>query len=307
MVSPSETISTSQSPVLPPSELLPSIGPATSFGRYAVVYEGNSKERMRAGESIAVLIPGVPSTERDFRHLAPYMAQWVPVVRVIFSGFGILHADKKAPASPKDRAHYLSEIATLEGWTNCFIVGHSMGGIASIYWAHVDSRVKALTLICSVGVQRHKGMSMSPKQARLSLLLYRLPLLRWSMTKIFQTMMAQLGFRGHPFHPQQIALIVKHVVEINFAEIRHTASALIEGSIPINVIWTKDDPIIDSDASLALIDALGGSARCHLLSLPSGGHNPQRTCTLEIDRWLRSRYSEARPLLTHSPQTEEKQ
>ena len=64
--------------------------------------------------------------------------------------------------------------------------------------------------------------------------------------------------------------------------------------LPIGVVTTADDPIIDARASEALIQAIRDIAP-HLshLYLERGGHNPQRHCTIEIDRWLRARYSES--------------
>ena len=66
--------------------------------RYALVYEGISKQREQNGETLIVLIAGVPGSEQDFSYLAPLVYKWAPVVRIVLPGFGIL-ADDNAPAT----------------------------------------------------------------------------------------------------------------------------------------------------------------------------------------------------------------
>jgi hypothetical protein len=107
--------------------------------------------------------------------------------------------------------------------------------------------------------------------------------------------MTRVGFVGHPFHLKQIALIFRHVKELSFTENQNNIKRLSSiPNLPIGVVTTADDSIIDTRASQALVHAICAvSPHLNHLNLESGGHNPQRHCTIEIDRWLRARYSES--------------
>ena len=284
----------SSSTLLPPSPLKPKVKRYKNQ-RYAVIYEGHSLRRIRAGELPIILVPGVPSTERDFRHLTPQVDIWAPVVRVIWPGFGVLHDEVNAPSSTTDRAHHLSMIADAEGWQAHFIVGHSLGGVAALAHAALDRRVVGLALISSVGVRRHRGMVIGPRGARIHLALFKIPIVRSALRRLCARLMTQAGFVGHPFHLRQVALIFRHVRDLNFTEQKRYIEMLSQKKdVPIGVVTTEDDPVIDRRASDALVQALSGLAP-HLshLRLARGGHNPQRHCIIEIDQWLRARYSEA--------------
>ena len=282
------------SDTFPPSPLTPDVKHYRDQ-RYALVYEGQTLNRIHAGELPIILIPGIPSTERDFRHLAPRINAWAPVVRVIWPGFGVLHHEVDAPSSTIDRAQYLSMIADAEGWSAHFVVGHSLGGVAALAHAALDSRVVGLSLISSVGVRRHRGMVIGSRGARIHLALFKIPIVRSALRELCSRLLIQAGFVGHPFHLGQIELILRHVRDLNFAEQRRLIEMLSQKkSLPIGIVTTEDDPLIDSLASDALVCALR-EVSPHLahLRLARGGHNPQRHCIIEIDQWLRARYSEA--------------
>jgi len=107
--------------------------------------------------------------------------------------------------------------------------------------------------------------------------------------------MTRAGFLGHPFHLRQVVLIFRHIRDLNFSENQRYINKLAKkDSLSIGVITTADDRIIDTRASEALVSALTAVSP-HLIHthLARGGHNPQRHCTIEIDQWLRARYSEA--------------
>ena len=277
-----------------PSTLLPKMD-SYHGQNFGLIYEGNSYERIRAGEVPFILVPGIPSTERDFRHLAPFINEWAPVVRVVWPGFSILHEELDPPSNTFERAKYLSMVADAEAWGAHIIVGHSLGGVASIAHAARDVRVIGLYLISSVGVRRHRGMVVGPRGAYLHLILLKIPFIRNLLRSLYAHLMTQAGFKGHPFDLKQMRLIFRHVRDLSFEENKRYIEKLSTRSLlPVGIVTTTDDPIIDRQASQALVQALSVSSphRSHL-HLQRGGHNPQRHCTIEIDRWLRARYSEA--------------
>ena len=110
---------------------------------------------------------------------------------------------------------------------------------------------------------------------------------------------------GHPFHLYQVALIFRHVRDLSFEDVQRDIERLERHRrCPVGIVTTEDDPIIDTRASDALVRALS-STSLHVshLHLDRGGHNPQRHCIIEIDQWLRARYSEALAWLNLHPMT----
>lgn len=277
-----------------PSERLASIREVGSF-RYSLVYEEESESRQKEGEALVVLVPGVPGSERDFRHLAPLIACWSPVVRIVFPGFGLLNHELETPSSTDDRGQYLMNIAEAEGWGSIFVIGHSMGGIAAMQWAQKDKRVKTLVLMCSVGVRRHRGMSFGPKVAQALLKLSLWPLLGSLFLKILKGRLIKMGFGRHPLHHQQLGLILRHVRDFSFEGVSYIIDQFtISHDRTVGVIYTLDDPIVDLRASRTLVDYLSQKIpkkRLCVLELEQGGHNPQKHNRIEIDRWLNSLYN----------------
>ncbi len=262
---------------------------------YALVYEGQSEARLKSGEPLVVLVPGVPGTERDFRYLSPLISRWAPVVRVVFPGFGELHHVEDAPSTIEERGQYLRAIADRESWGEVMVLGHSMGGVASLQWALIDPRVRQLSLLCSVGVERHRGMIFGHRVARLLLNALRWPFFGRPLLAMFRRQYRLMGFRGHPLHLRQQSLILRHVRDLDFVYVRGLIEALSTRShLQVGLAWAMDDLVVDQSASLALERAFRSALspeRLATLCLQDGGHNPQRSRTKEIDRWLHSLYS----------------
>lgn len=262
---------------------------------YALVYEEESEHLAAAGAMVIVLVPGVPGSERDFRHLSPLIVKWAPVVRIVFPGFGLLEEDVNSPSTPHDRARYLEQIADKEGWRSIMVVGHSMGGVAALAWASYDQRVHVLSLLCSVGVKRHRGMVFGSRGAKITLTLSELPLVGDLLLSSLKGFMKRTGFKGHSFHREQLKLILSHVRDLDFDRQREIIRKLADrDDLYVGMCWTLDDRVVDPVASEALYDAIHHSVAAHRFScfrLEEGGHNPQRSLTIEIDRWLKSLYT----------------
>lgn len=263
--------------------------------RYALVYEGDSKQRHQKGQVLIVLVAGVPGSERDYRYLTPLLNQWAPVVRVILPGFGILSDEAQAPASGMERALYLKAVADAEQWQKLLIVGHSMGGIACTYWASIDQRVRSLALLCSVGIKMHRGMAFGANMARFLLGLMRLPIIKTRIQKRFREAMVRMGFKSHVLDSLQLRLILQHVVHLNFKDVKKRLHAqYLAGLDQISMLYCFDDPIVDFEASKALMEHLQQQfpqEKLVIRCIDKGGHNPQKHKNLEVDHWLHSLYT----------------
>jgi pimeloyl-ACP methyl ester carboxylesterase len=251
---------------------------------YALAYDARARTdtdtRERPGPFDAwVCAPGVPGTERDFRHLTPHLTPTAPVARVVFPGFGPLsHLPARAcPSSSEERARYLSRVISAEGWERVGLIGHSMGGAAALALAASDPRVARLCLVCSVGLRPHRAMRFSAGVARALVALTRAPLLGPALASVARAQLKAMGFHGHPLHAEQIRLIYQHVAALDWRAARHNIEAL-PTTLDARLIWTADDPLIEEGVSEELSDALRArlpSAR--LLRLEVGGHVPQKS------------------------------
>ena len=120
---------------LPPSELRAKVKRAQGEGgelRYALALDEPSSASAREASFVWLCVPGVPGCERDFRHLSPYLALSAPVVRLTLPGFGVLDDALDAPSTTTERARYIERVIRAEGWSAVHLIGHSMGGPASL-------------------------------------------------------------------------------------------------------------------------------------------------------------------------------
>ena len=262
---------------------------------YALVYEGISQKRHQHGEPLIVLIAGVPGSEQDYRYLSPLIYEWAPVVRVVLPGFGVLEDQDNAPASGLAKAQYLKQVADAEQWASLLVVGHSMGGVACIYWAGIDRRVKSLALLCSVGIQAHRGLAFGAWTARFLWLITKLPIIGQYLLQRFRNAMMQMGFSKHKLDAVQLRLILQHVIYLDFKDnkkrLGHEYLAYLD---QVGVFWCLDDPIVDINASQALVRHLENSIPTEKLlkrCIEKGGHNPQKHQRLDVNHWLSALYN----------------
>ena len=268
-------------PLPSPSEKKPHVKNKGQFV-YAVTYEELSTAH--SSSQPFILISGVPGGHRDFRYLAPLLAEYAPVVRLTLPGFGVLHDLKDSPYRSIDRAQYISKVADAEEWSEFILVAHSMGGAAALPCSVLDHRITGLILVCSVGLRAHRAIRFGSWISSLLLGLSYLPLIGQALLKITRRDMIKIGFKGHPLHDDQIRLIYRHIIGLNFKELKYFADRVQQ---PTLCIWTDDDPLIESPVSEELAQTLQNSRS---LILSSGRHNPQKEHTLEMVASMREFY-----------------
>jgi len=260
---------------LPPSEAKSSVREACDDEgalRYAVAFDPAQSASVDAMEPVWLCVPGVPGSERDFRHLAPYLSLSAPVYRLTFPGFGLLAEVEGAPYTTQARARYIERVIQAEGWGQVRLIGHSMGGPASLMVASRTPSVVALGLVSSVGLRRHRAMRIGALGARLLALLLMSPILGSWLSRRGRARFLRAGFRGHPLHRAQLRLIIQHVIGINFSELMRCADAL-PSSVPTLCVWAKRDALIEESISEELASAI---SHAEVARLPQGGHNPQK-------------------------------
>lgn len=272
---------------MPPSEVKSSLTETRDEEgelRYALAIDPVVVTPTCPAPCVWLCVPGVPGSERDFRHLAPYLAQSGTVARLTLPGFGLLVDEEEPPYTTQGRARYIERVIRSEGWTQVRLVGHSMGGPACLLVASRVACVVGLGLVSSVGLRRHRAMRLGPWGARLLSATLMSPGLGAWLHQRGRARLTRAGFRGHPLHRAQLHLIVKHVIGIDFKELASCAEAL-PTSVPTLCVWSARDPLIEGAISEELAAAI---SHAQVARLAAGGHNPQKYLAGELAELLMS-------------------
>ena len=232
----------------------------------------------RADGPALLLVPGVPGNALDFRYLAPLLAADFRVHRIELPGFGCVRDQHWRDYSPAGRAALISGFADAIGLERYSVLGHSMGGAAAAALAAADTdRVSALVLLCSIGLRRHRGMTLSPRRARFASWILRLPGLRYPAVRNARKWYRRAGFPGADgYSARDLRIHLAHVASYDFAAAERVATSI---TAPTLVIYADDDPMIESDISAELAASIPGS---NAASYASGGHNLQKSRAREV-------------------------
>ncbi|MEQ9325079.1 MAG: alpha/beta hydrolase [Polyangiaceae bacterium] len=223
-----------------------------------------------------LLVHGLPGNTRDFRYLAPVVAESARVIRVDMPGFG------QTPASTggvtvSDRVDHLRRVLDALALDRPLVVGHSMGGVLVTALAAADpTRLRALGLVSSPGVRVHRVYRRTNPR-RLSRLLGSplYPLLRGPLRRGF----VSGGFSRH-FTDDELARTIHEIARVSFPTHAANVARL---TVPTGVYWCADDPMIEDAIAAELADAAPDGPRARY---PDGGHNPQKPHARELGHSL---------------------
>ena len=107
--------------------------------------------------------------------------------------------------------------------------------------------------------------------------------------------MIRMGFKKHKLDEHQLRLILRHVIHLNFTDVKkHLSQTHLAKVDQIGVFYCFDDQIVELNASEALIKHLENNELNQKLikrCLEKGGHNPQKHRRSEVDQWLHTLYN----------------
>jgi pimeloyl-ACP methyl ester carboxylesterase len=228
-------------------------------------------------EAPAVLcVHGAPGSVRDFRYLGPQLARrGLRVIRVDSPGFGGTHHATSAGHSSRGRAVFLRRFATALGLERFAIAAHSLGGGAALVLGglHPD-RVLGLCLINSVGVERHKGLTVPEGAHRAMARAWGVPPVARRMIPAARRQVKALGFAGvESWQAEEFRVLFQLLGEQDFGLHRKSARRV---RSPVLVASADDDPFIEPARAHALVNALGPHATAAHLRFARGGHYLQK-------------------------------
>ena len=187
-------------------------------------------------------------------------------------GQGDTPLDTGSGPSIGDRARYVRQVIEALDLDRVLLVGHSMGGGIASSAAVNNPRVVALGLLATIGAWKHKGL------LRLPSFMPRLADRDWTWT--LSRPLARQGFQAAGFPSYYDDASLRHTLRcagaLDFDEVARAHGAV---KVPTLVAWAEDDPLIEPEVALDVVDRVPAGPR---LRWPVGGHNIQKTHAQEL-------------------------
>lgn len=231
---------------------------------------------------VVVCVHGAPGSHRDFRWLAPALAEHFRVIRFDMPGFG--RTPKSTMPSPRlhSRAHFVHEVMQRLELEAPIVLGHSMGGPVAMATAALDpDRVSGLAVLASVGASAHRGIRETPSTKMISMAL-RTPGVKKAVHGPLRRGFLAAGF-SKSFSTESFAHSIHCVARLRFDDVGRYADAVGRTSMPALVAYAMDDRLIEAEIGQDLADRLPHGPR---LVFEAGGHNVQKSHAAEIARAL---------------------
>ncbi len=254
------------------------------LGKGAVVYSEQG-----AGPPL-VALHGLPGSWRDFRWLAPSLAQRHRLLCIGLPGFGGSDGSVCAPTRAGHH-RFLDTVLDALGLTDVVLIGHSFGGLlAWSYAEHAPARVRGLVLLAPGGVREHKVARNTVGAGTLARLLSS-PLGALGPRWLARTVFTSLGFPQTPH--AEIVRVLESLEAWSWQGLDDVAQAV---RAPTFLAACDDDPLVETEITDELSDALPAGLR---LRFPRGGHLLQRSCRDDLVAallpWLRDLPETASP------------
>lgn len=222
---------------------------------------------------VLLAIHGLPGSHRDFRWLAAALRNEVRLVRIDMPGFGGSAMRDPPRAWPK-LAALVSAFAEQVIGGPYAVLGHSFGGPLATHVAVHDPRVRGLVWLASVGLRPHRLLERVP-QLRAIDAAARTRVVGPAVLRLYRLGMRAAGFPSSVTVPE-VARCLAVLARFSFADHRRAVERL---TMPCFGAWTEDDPFVEPEVIEELLAAAPDGPR---LRFDRGGHNLQKTCSVEI-------------------------
>lgn len=243
---------------------------ATRAGPVAVSDEGP------AAALPIVCVHGIPGSRRDFRYLAPLLAERFRVLRVEMPGFG--ESPAGAEASLEGWARLLLAVPEALGLPAFALMSHSFGGGAVLRAsARAGDELAGAVLLASMGGRRHRAFGLAPPVYALLRRLVAFPLSRPLVVAAGRSSYRRIGLTP-PDGWRDLHRHASLLGSVRFAELGECARRT---RAPALVAHCLDDRLVDVAIARELAALL---PRGRLVEYPSGGHHLQKSRARELGR-----------------------
>lgn len=212
-------------------------------------------------------VPGLPGSVRDFRWLAPLIAEHHRVLRLDLPGYGQSPRTATRGMATHQRAQAVAALITELGLGQVTLLAHSSGS-TPVAWlaAQRTDLVRGVVLLAPTGPRPHYSVPAFQAVAAA----YRVPPARPLLDVAARRFFAAAGF-PRSLSDTERRLAILDAAAIDFAAHRAVLSVV---AAPALVCWAEDDPVIGSDRVLDLVSCLPDAVT---VTFPTGGHNVQKT------------------------------
>jgi pimeloyl-ACP methyl ester carboxylesterase len=240
----------------------------TRCGPIAVSFEGPE-------EALPVLcVHGIPGSRRDFRYLAPALAERLNVLRVEMPGFGESPANGLATVG--GWADTLLAVAEALGHERFALLSHSFGGGAVILAAErAGERLAGAALLATMGARRHRAFALPPAVYSVMSGLLRFPPSRPVIAALGRQVYRRIRLTP-PDDWRELLLHTRLLASVDFAALGASARRV---AAPVLVAHCADDRMVQPAIVRELAALL---PRGRLLEFPTGGHHLQKTRAAEL-------------------------
>jgi pimeloyl-ACP methyl ester carboxylesterase len=235
----------------------------TRVGAIAVSGEGPA-------DGLPILcVHGIPGSRRDFRYLAPLLADRFRVLRVEMPGFG--ESPPNGSASLRGWAEALLAVADALGHERFALLSHSFGGGAVLLAAaQAGDRLAAAVLLASMGARRHRAFAMPPAAYSALSGFIAFPLSRPLFVAGGRQFYRRLRLTP-PDGWRELRLHTSLLASVDFAGLGASARRV---AAPVLVAHCDDDRMVEAEIARELAALL---PQGRLLEYPTGGHHLQKT------------------------------
>ena len=240
----------------------------TRCGEIAVSFEGPER-------ALPVLcVHGIPGSRRDFRYLAPLLAERVRVLRVEMPGFGESPADGSATLS--GWADVLLAVADALHYERFALLSHSFGGGAVLLAAaRAGERLAGAALLATMGARRHRAFAMPPAIYSVMSALLRFPPSRPGFASLGRRFYRRIRLTP-PDDWRELYLHTSLLASVDFEALGASARRVVA---PALVAHCSDDRLVEPEIARELAALL---PRGRMLEFPTGGHHLQKTRAAEL-------------------------
>ncbi len=262
----------------------------SSGGEVHVVVDGDP-----SADVVVAFIHGLPGSARDFGACGRLLAQRGGcAVRFDMPGFGRSPPSSTLAVTPAQRADIVLDVMRRRGHRRFGVVGHSFGGTAAMALAaRAPDVVSSLALVCSVGITRHRGLTIPHEVVRgiaglsgVSILGGRASppwVLRQAVAR-FRRATDALGIRSErAFTDDELLDQMSIIGGLDFVEQRRAADAV---RAPTLVVSASDDRLVEPVVAATLSASLRRASFVTHLHRRRGGHLMQRHAADAIVDWI---------------------